>query len=212
MPVFETSSFVRTSRRIMEGNLYVPDDIYEGEALSNQPSNGYVKGLENHNNKVDAPDISDCGPSDIIQLEMHPSQSSPSLGPPPVTARFASFIASTTYSGVPTPASAKLKELLLDYNGSTAFGASHSESTASILQSISSLNPAYSTKITATALTQGGGFLPQYAALLNGTFVHSLDFDDTYTPCSLHAGALVISATLAAAESVSSGSSSIPLP
>ena len=38
------------------------------------------------------------------------------------------------------------------------------------------------------------------AALLNGTLAHSLDFDDTHAPGSLHPSAPVVPAALAAAE------------
>lgn len=43
-------------------------------------------------------------------------------------------------------------------------------------------------------------FLPHYAGLLNATFAHSLDFDDTYAEGTLHAGVTSISAALAQAE------------
>ncbi|MCC6719517.1 MAG: MmgE/PrpD family protein [Acetobacteraceae bacterium] len=44
------------------------------------------------------------------------------------------------------------------------------------------------------------GWSPAGAALLNGTLAHSLDFDDTHAAGSLHPGAPVISAALAAGE------------
>jgi 2-methylcitrate dehydratase PrpD len=43
-------------------------------------------------------------------------------------------------------------------------------------------------------------YTPAGAALLNGTLAHSLDFDDTHAAGSLHPGAAVIPAALAAAE------------
>lgn len=42
--------------------------------------------------------------------------------------------------------------------------------------------------------------LPQYAALLNSAFGHSLDFDDTYAEGTLHAGISTISAAMTQAE------------
>jgi 2-methylcitrate dehydratase PrpD len=53
-----------------------------------------------------------------------------------------------------------------------------------------------------TAIGYGALFAPQYAALLNGCNVHVLDFDDTHERASLHPGAPVIGAALAAAERV----------
>jgi 2-methylcitrate dehydratase PrpD len=41
---------------------------------------------------------------------------------------------------------------------------------------------------------------PEYAALLNGALVHSLDYDDTHRGASHHPGAAVIPAAIAAAE------------
>ena len=53
----------------------------------------------------------------------------------------------------------------------------------------------------ATVLTHGRRFTAPSAALLNATFGHSLDFDDTYAAGTLHAGVTVISAALAQVES-----------
>src|ERR671910_2657260 len=43
-------------------------------------------------------------------------------------------------------------------------------------------------------------YTPAGAALLNGALAHSLDFDDTHASATLHPGAPVIPAALAAAE------------
>ena len=51
-----------------------------------------------------------------------------------------------------------------------------------------------------TAIGIAGGFSPADAALLNGTAAHGEDFDDTYEGGPVHAGAVVLPATLAAAE------------
>jgi len=47
--------------------------------------------------------------------------------------------------------------------------------------------------------------LPTYAALINGCSSHSLSLDDIYTPASLHPGAPVFAASLAAAELIGEG-------
>ena len=49
------------------------------------------------------------------------------------------------------------------------------------------------------------GFTPQGAALVNGTLIHSLDFDDTHARASLHASAPIVPAALAAAQMAGDG-------
>ncbi|MDQ0382488.1 MmgE/PrpD family protein [Amycolatopsis thermophila] len=51
-----------------------------------------------------------------------------------------------------------------------------------------------------TVIGRRGTASPEHAALLNGMFAHSLDFDDTNIPACSHPGAPVIPAVLAAAE------------
>ena len=50
------------------------------------------------------------------------------------------------------------------------------------------------------AIGERRGFTPQGAALVNGTLIHSLDFDDTHARASLHTSAPIVPAALAAAE------------
>jgi len=52
-----------------------------------------------------------------------------------------------------------------------------------------------------TVYPEGMSFTPQYAALLNGAFAHTFDFDDTMAEAVLHPGAAIIPAALAEAES-----------
>ncbi|TVT36814.1 MmgE/PrpD family protein [Amycolatopsis rhizosphaerae] len=53
---------------------------------------------------------------------------------------------------------------------------------------------------TSTVAGSGNGFSLEHAALLNGTFAHSLDFDDTDIPGGLPPSAAIIPAALAVAE------------
>jgi len=54
----------------------------------------------------------------------------------------------------------------------------------------------------ATVLPSGTQLSAADAAFANGTLAHSLDFDDTHLPSSLHPGAPTIAAALATAEAV----------
>ncbi len=51
-----------------------------------------------------------------------------------------------------------------------------------------------------TAIPHGKLLPPQYAALINGTYGHSLDYDDTHRESSIHPGAAIIPSILAAGE------------
>lgn len=71
------------------------------------------------------------------------------------------------------------------------YGAAKAESSSHFVEAIEGLGSKPS-----TVITKGAKFAPQYAALLNGAFAHSLDYDDTYAPGIIHPGVSVISAAL----------------
>lgn len=52
----------------------------------------------------------------------------------------------------------------------------------------------------ATAIGQGAGLAAPWAALVNGTAAHALDFDDNFDPAKAHASAVLVPALLALAE------------
>jgi 2-methylcitrate dehydratase PrpD len=114
----------------------------------------------------------------------------------PVTKLFAQFVSSTTYRGLSSTVKSKLKELLLDYIGVASGAAVQSESSKPILTAILSLGA----KGSNTVICKGRSFTAPYAALLNGAFGHSFDFDDTHLAGVLHPGVSVIPAALAEAE------------
>ncbi|WP_418283938.1 MmgE/PrpD family protein [Halorubrum sp. DTA46] len=96
-----------------------------------------------------------------------------------------------------------LPDHLLDWFAVTIGGAAHADSSESILEGVRTLSgpaPDPDTDATATVLPTGEHMTPADAALANGALAHSLDFDDTHLPSSLHPGAPTIAAALAAAE------------
>ena len=115
----------------------------------------------------------------------------------PATKLLAEFVADANPKLVTPALREKLKEVIIDYIGVTVSGCKTAPSSDSIYKAILSLGAATGS---CTVLTKGHNFTPQYAALLNATFGHSLDFDDTYAEGTLHAGVTVISAALAQAE------------
>ncbi|KAK5136522.1 hypothetical protein LTR08_002866 [Meristemomyces frigidus] len=134
--------------------------------------------------------------------------------PIPATHLLASFVSSASPSHLTPPIRAKVKEALLDYIAVTLAAHTHAPaSTTAIYAAISALQgPLPTTARTATVLGKGPPhFLPHYAALLNAALGHSLDFDDTYAPGTLHAGVTAIPASLAQAEVLSSTTEQLTL-
>ena len=116
----------------------------------------------------------------------------------PVTSILADFVASAKTSSLTDAMRTKLSDLILDMVGITAAGAHSSASTPAIVAAITSLTPANSGNC--TVLTKGKSHPAHIATLLNATFGHSLDFDDTHAASTLHPGVTAIWAALAQAE------------
>ncbi|TKX44521.1 MULTISPECIES: MmgE/PrpD family protein [unclassified Halorubrum] len=92
---------------------------------------------------------------------------------------------------------------LLDWFAVAIGGATHADSTPAIrdgVRKIAGPTPDPENDVAATVLPSGERLTPADAALANGALAHSLDFDDTHLASSLHPGAPVIAAALAAAE------------
>ncbi|WP_431285478.1 MmgE/PrpD family protein [Humitalea sp. 24SJ18S-53] len=114
-----------------------------------------------------------------------------------VTADLAAFSAAIRWDRLPPEVQARTRMLVLDLAGNMLRGRVEAESTPPLLAAIQALGLGHGTaKVFADTAT----YSPAGAALLNGTTAHSLDFDDTHAAGSLHPGAPVIPAALAAAE------------
>lgn len=86
---------------------------------------------------------------------------------------------------------------LLDWVGLVAGGRHHAQSSESVLSTVDAL----ASGPIQIGIPTGRSLAPDRAALLSGTFAHSLDYDDTHLASSLHPGAPVIATTLALARS-----------
>ena len=126
-----------------------------------------------------------------------------------VTKSLAEFVPKTSSDAISEELSTKLKALLLDYLGVSASAAFSAESSPIFLTGITSFSGG--AKGYNTVLTKGSTFLPQYAALLNGAWCHTYDFDDTHSNAILHPGSSLISAALAEAETQKSSGSELLL-
>jgi len=113
------------------------------------------------------------------------------------TAALARFAATTPLASVPSATLQRLKECLLDFVGNAAFAAAFAESSPAFRAGTLALGHAPGDT---TVVGEAAGYGPMQAALLNGAFAHTLDFDDTNVWGVLHPGAPVIAAALVEAE------------
>jgi 2-methylcitrate dehydratase PrpD len=114
-----------------------------------------------------------------------------------VTAALAAHAAGLEAEALSGEVRARAALLLLDLAGNIIRARYDAESTPALLAAVRALGLApgsHGVFGCAMRYTAAG------AALLNGALGHSLDFDDTHAPSSLHPGAPVIPAALAAAE------------
>ena len=116
-----------------------------------------------------------------------------------ITAELSEFTADIRLDRLPPEVVKRARFLVLDLVGNIVRARHDAESTPSFLAAVRAMgmaagNPACSATPRATR--------PAGAAFLNGALAHSLDFDDTHAAGSLHPGAPVIPAALAAGEMV----------
>ena len=114
-----------------------------------------------------------------------------------VTADLAAFTAAIRWPALPAEVQDRTRLLVLDLVGNMLRGRTEAESTPPLIAAMAALGLGQGK---ATVFGDRVGVGPAGAALLNGANAHSLDFDDTHAAGSLHPGAPVIPAALAAAE------------
>lgn len=114
-----------------------------------------------------------------------------------ITATLADFCASITLDQLPAEVVERTPVLLLDLLGSIVRARAEAAMGPSLLAAVEALGMS-----TGAARVFGDphGYAPAGAALLNGALGHALDFDDTHAAGTLHPGAPVIPAAIAAAE------------
>lgn len=114
-----------------------------------------------------------------------------------VTAELSAFSARVGIDTLPAEVAARTRLLVLDLIGNMVRGRHGPESTPPLLAAVQALGlDSGSSRV----FGDPASYSPAGAALLNGTCAHSLDFDDTHAAGTLHPGAPVIPAALAAAE------------
>lgn len=113
-----------------------------------------------------------------------------------ITRRLAEYATRLRFADLPAATVDKTKQAVLDLVGIAIRASTEDESTPVVRKVADAMGGAGN----ATAIGIGARYQPHYAAFLNGTFAHTLDFDDTHEGGSIHPGAPVIPAALAMAE------------
>lgn len=162
--------------------------------------NGFIKGDLNLPTKVKDPAPPPPTEPETVVDTTHTSATPDTF--PKVTAILADFVSSAEPTLLNSDLREQLYECLLDYIAVTAAGAKLAPSSTPILNGIVAFtqNQMAQPGKGCTVITQSQTYPPHIAALLNATYGHSLDFDDTHATSSLHAGVTAISAALAEAE------------
>lgn len=113
------------------------------------------------------------------------------------TVRLADFALGLKFGDLPPEVVDRTKALFLDFLG-VAFGGRLAESAGPVLRAVARLRAGQPGE--ATVVGERERYPPHYAALLNGAFAHSQDFDDTHREGIIHPGAPIFAAVLALAE------------
>jgi 2-methylcitrate dehydratase PrpD len=114
-----------------------------------------------------------------------------------VTSQLSEFCASIKLSTLTPEVVERARYLLLDLVGNIVRARHDAESTQSFVATVRALGMANGNH---GVFGDSARYTPTGAAFLNGVLAHSLDFDDTHAAGSLHPGAPVIPAALAAGE------------
>ena len=114
-----------------------------------------------------------------------------------ITSELSRFSADISLDRLPPHVAERARFLMLDLVGNIVRARHGAESTASFLAATRAMGLAAGN---AGVFGDAARYTPAGAAFLNGALGHSLDFDDTHAAGSLHPGAPVIPAALAAGE------------
>jgi len=123
-----------------------------------------------------------------------------------ITNALASFAAELSFEGMPNDVQKRTKQLILDMTGVALRSRYDAESTPSVIAAVEKLGLAGGP---CSVIGDAKGYCAPAAALINGTLAHSLDFDDTHAPGSIHPSAPIVPAAFAAAEMVAASGKDI---
>ena len=122
------------------------------------------------------------------------------------TAELAAFCAALSPSDLTEPVRARARLLLVDLIGAIVRGRAEAAATPSLIATTQAVGwNVGSVRVFGDA----AGYGPAGAAFLNGALGHALDFDDTHAAGTLHPGAPVIAAALAAGDIASASGADV---
>ncbi|MCP5150236.1 MAG: MmgE/PrpD family protein [Ectothiorhodospiraceae bacterium] len=116
-----------------------------------------------------------------------------------ITRTLAAFAAQLDCATLPREVVERARLLILDQFGIAIRARNEAEPAAPAAAALARLGL---TGGAASVIGDPAGYTPQGAAFMNGMLGHSLDFDDTHAPGSIHPSAPIVPAALAAAEMV----------
>ena len=122
----------------------------------------------------------------------------------PLAARLAAEVAQVRDGRLPAEVTERARDLLRDYLG-VALGGAVEESSRTLRRGLAAL----ALRGEGTVLGTAERLPAPHAALANGAAAHALEMDDTHQGGSIHLGATVFSAALAAAELVGAGGAAV---
>jgi 2-methylcitrate dehydratase PrpD len=114
-----------------------------------------------------------------------------------ITRTLAEFVRDLTFDRLPAEVRERAPKLALDLTGIMVRARHDAESTPPLIAAAKRLGLAQGA---CTVIGDAAGYAPAGAAMINGALAHSLDFDDTHAPGSLHPSAPIVPAAFAAAE------------
>lgn len=106
------------------------------------------------------------------------------------------YVAAIQFSDIPSVVVQKAKQHILDLFGVSLLGRDRADSSPAIRSAVLSIARRGDVSVWGEPFT----LAPAHAALLNGVYAHSMDFDDTHLAGSVHPGATAIPTALAIAE------------
>ncbi len=123
-----------------------------------------------------------------------------------ITSELSRFSSEIRFDCLPPEVTKRVRFLVLDLVGNIVRARHDAESTPSLLAAVRAMGMAAGNS---GVFGDAARYTPAGAALLNGALAHSLDFDDTHAAGSLHPGAPVIPAALAAGEMVAASGADV---
>jgi 2-methylcitrate dehydratase PrpD len=117
---------------------------------------------------------------------------------PKVSDRLCEYAVSLRFEDLPAEVIERTKQLFIDFLACALGGHRIADSSGPITRGVAGL--AYGTRGACTVVGEPDLYPPQYAALLNGAYAHSMDYDDIHRGAVMHPAVTVFPTLLALGE------------